>query len=443
MNSNFLRTARQWLTSLFTKGNDSHNYRVGGFQNLNDSPWLLNDYGIRDSIPLIRNMHDTDGLVSELHNRTARLCAKGGILLKINGAHRDDLSQQFKEFIHNNGLDNREKLESDARGLLMEGSLALETLVKNGRVVGLLRLPVDTFTPITGKNGRIKDDKKAYCQRNETEGELIYWPKWAIRWVRANPINFDDQSSLGIPYFHPSRKQWKKLTSTENDMFIRRKNRSPLRWLHHLPGFDKTELKHYRMEDEQRRLDPERDFYMNQGEVKAIQGDANLGEIDDVFYSLERVFAGLSAPLSLFGFSDRISRDILEDLKRDYFDYIDTLQDTISRAYHEAFLLDCLLSGINVKPTDFIVMYKERKTMTDNQLCDLALKKQALGVSQQTIFETINLDYQVELERKKAESQNGDPYANDFDPTNSNQVSITPGNAKKGESATTISTQSN
>ena len=144
----------------------------------------------------------------------------------------------------------------------------------------------------------------------------------------------------------------------------------------------------------------------------------------------------------MFGYTGNLSRDILEDLKRDYFDEVDALQDTLSYVYYLGFCLDLLLQGVNPDNFDFNVVFAERKTETPNQAADRALKYQALGASQETVLETAGIDAAKEKARLEAQAKENNPYP---DPSAINpvksapRVSVTPGNARKGESGTAIS----
>ena len=76
--------------------------------------------------------------------------------------------------------------------------------------------------------------------------------------------------------------------------------------------------------------------------------------------------------------------------------------------------------------------------MTLNQRADLALKYQAMGIPNSLVWHTAGLD-PIQVENKRAEEKDStDPYPKvpGKKPT---KVSITPGNAPKGESATSIS----
>jgi hypothetical protein len=232
---------------------------------------------------------------------------------------------------------------------------------------------------------------------------------------------------------------------TEEDLVIRRRQRAPLRFAHILEGATAADLATYKSEVEHnQRVDSVcTDFYLNRkGGVTALQGDANLDQVADVVHLLDTFFTGSPAPKALFGYAAGLNRDILEDLKRDYYEEIDTLQDTLSWVYEQGFRLELLLAGINPDAERFYIRFVERRTETPNQAADRALKYQALGVPPELLWETAGLDPAVVKAEQEAQRKEADPYPdpNAITPAaNQPKVSITPGNAPKGESATSIS----
>ncbi|WP_457825342.1 hypothetical protein, partial [Staphylococcus aureus] len=86
------------------------------------------------------------------------------------------------------------------------------------------------------------------------------------------------------------------------------------------------------------------------------------------------------------------NRDILQDLKGDYFDEIDSLQDTIAFAYEFTFRLQLLLKGIVLGDDEIKVKFAERRTETPNQAADRALKLQALGIPSDMLWEELGFD---------------------------------------------------
>ena len=406
------------------------------------------DQDLRSAILDVREMDRLDPRVKKIHARMARTAVKGGLRLKT-GPNNKRLLRAWDSFHRRLGLHRQEKLESDCRGLVMEGNLPLQWVFnQNNQIVNAIRMPTETIVPQVGPHGVFDNAADAYHQVDLTVGGVIArFALWQLAMVRLSPDNYDDFGALGRPYLDATRGPWKKLVMTEEDLVIRRKTRAPLRRVHQLETADQDFFDAYKEEIENDQYDQTSDFFIKgKGQVSGLQGDANLDQIADVAHLLTTFFAGAPAPKGLWGYTDGLSRDILEDLKRDYYEEIDALQDTLSFGYYLGFRLELLLQGINPDRYDFDVVFKERRTDTPNQRADLALKYQAIGASRRTQFETAGVDPDDEKERLEAEANDDDPYPTlpeeGSNPRGRPNVSVTPGNARKGESATTVSTRS-
>ncbi|MGE0487293.1 MAG: hypothetical protein AB7Q81_24275 [Gammaproteobacteria bacterium] len=406
------------------------------------------DPAVRASIIDIRRMDRLDPRVKRIHGRTARATVKGGLKLRMTTSNRR-IERQWLEFSRRLKLDRREKLESDARGFMMEGNLPMQWVLDSApRVVAGIRMPSETIRPNVSPNGTWLDVKRAYEQYDLSTGaRLAEFALWQLSLVRLTPDNFDDVGAMGRPYLDANRTIWKKLTMTEEDLVIRRRMRAPLRMAHVLEGATEDELRAYREEVERNQAEGStNDYYLNKkGSVTPVQGDAKLNEIADVDYLLNTFFAGAPAPKGLFGYSGDLNRDILEDLKQDFYEEIDSIQDALSYVYQLGFELDLLLRGINPFEHDLQVLFAERRTETANQAADRALKYQAMGASKHTVFETAGLNADTERERLEDELDENDPYPESPRGAGAGggrpRVAITPGNAGKGQSQTTISNQ--
>lgn len=399
------------------------------------------DPELRACVLDIRHMDREDTRVKKVHSRMARTAVKGGLVIDTASTNKR-IIRQWKQFCKRLKLNKHEKLESDARGMAIEGNLAVQWVLDNNRVTECVRLPSETIVPNVGTDGRFVDLNKAYSQHDLLQGKVIAdFPAWKLSIVRLTPDNYDDKGSLGRPYLDAARGPWRKLVMSEEDLVIRRRVRAPLRMSHVLDGATSEELKEYQQGIEDKAGDISTDYYSNKkGGVNPIQGDANLDQIADIGILLNAFFAGAPAPKGLFGYVDDIPRDVLEDLKKDYFDEIDALQDIQASAYAEGFALDLLLQGINPDSYDYEIKFKERRTETPNQAADRALKYQAVNASMETVLKTAGLDPAKEKNQLEDEGREFNPYPDPDKLTGSRpNVSITPGNARKGESATSIS----
>jgi len=403
------------------------------------------DHALKRVIMDIREMDQLDGRVKKIHGRMARTAVKGGLMLRKTTNRR--IRRAWDQYVKRLNLDRQEKLESDCRGLVMEGNLPMQWVLDGAgsSVVAAVRMPTETIQPQVGPGGTYRDPGTAFIQFDATTGQPVAtFALWQMTLCRLSPQSYDDKGSFGRPYLDASRTVWRKLVMTEEDLVIRRRTRAPLRLKHSLEGADEAELAKYRAEVESEQHEITTDFFSNKKlSVEAIQGDTNLDQIADVAHLLDTFYAGAPAPKGLFGYTGDLQRDVLEDMKKDYFDEIDALQDTLSKVYQAGFVLDLLLQGINPDSDRIDVAFAERRTETANQAADRALKLRAIGASHRTAWETAGLDPEEELKRRADEEDSSDPYPrpDQIGPTGPGRVSVTPGNARKGESATTIATR--
>jgi hypothetical protein len=414
--------------------------------------WI--DYERRAQVALMREMDQKDGRVKSVHNKVARDTIRGGLVLEVGErSSSETLKREWAGFHARLQLNKAEKLKSDARGLVMEGNLPLQLVLDDGAagagtqrtVVAALRMPSDTIVPLVDAGGRFRNAAAAYEQRDVMSGEVLAsFAAWQLMLGRLDPQNFDDMGSMGRPWLDASASTWRKLVMTEEDLVIRRRMRAPLRMVHVLEGADDPTLQAYRKSVEGEKGEISTDFYMNRkGGVTSIQGDENLGDIGDVAHLLDTFFAGSPAPRGLFGFTNGMARDILDDLKRAYYDEVDGLQDTLASEYIMAFRVHLLFRGIDPGPDEFLIRFAERRTETPNQVADLVLKLMAANIPQEELDRVLGYDPDTLATMRKDAAKRVDPYpvpgGIGGKPVTPPRVSVTPGNAPKGESATAVS----
>lgn len=412
------------------------------------------DPDLRQTIIDIREMDKLDGRVKRIHSKMAGHIVKGGLVM-MQGSPSKVLAKEWEAFSRRLQLYRIEKLKSDARGLVMEGNLPMQwVLDREFNVDSGLRMPSETILPNVGMDGRFKDVTEAYYQMDIMTGsKLATFPLWQLSLARLDPDNFDDLGSLGRPFLDANRKTWRKLDMTEEDLVIRRRMRAPLRMAHILKNATPDEVTAYELKLESNQAHGVMTDYVTnkEGGVSALQGDSNLDQMGDIVHLMETFYAGGPAPKGLMGYTEGMARDILEDLKRDYFDEIDLAQDLQSGIYEEGFRMHLLLKNINPDNEDYSITFAERRTETMTQSVDIGLKMQALGYPKSMIFERLGDDPAYVEQRRKADAQQYEPYPDPdaqttptavLPPTaqrRAAKVSITPGNGRKGESGTSIS----
>ena len=409
-------------------------------------PLMQPDHRLYQTIIDIRNMDAQDGRVKKIHGKTARQAVKGGLTLRCS-PNATRIRRVWDAYHRRCKLDRKQKLESDLRGLMMEGNLPLQPVLNSSRtqVVRVIRMHAETIRPVVGINGQfVEPATRAYEQWSTPAGEVVAaFPLWQLGMSRLQPGNYDDMGSLGRPYLDATREVWQQLRMIEKDLVVRRHVRAPMRLAHSLEGAEDAALKAYEAKAKSTVRSIVKDFFSNKKlTVQPIQGDANLDQIADVVFLLDTFFGGAPAPKGLFGYPGDLQRDILEDLKRDYFEELDALQETTEEAYEHGFMLELLLNGINPMAEQWSIEFAERNTETKNQQADRALKLQALGIPDELVWGAAGFDPRQVRDHIEDAMRRGDPYPRerpdpDDDPAKPT-VKVTPGNQRKSESATSI-----
>jgi hypothetical protein len=416
---------------------------------------------LRHKILTIRDMEAKDGRVKNIHGRVARDMVRGGLVAQFpETASSQTLKREWDAFHTRLELNRVAKLRSDARGLVAEGNLPLQIVLDSDlTVAAAIRMPAETIVPMVDTTGRFKDPRAAYEQRDIMTGSTIAtFAAWQLQLARFDPLSYDDMGEMGRPFLDATLSTWRKLVMTEEDLVVRRRQRAPLRLSHVLEGADEPALETYRKTVEGEKGLVTTDFYSTRkGGVTAIQGDANLDQIEDVVHLLDTFFAGTPLPKALMGYTGNVARDVLEDLKRDYYDEIDHLQDTLAVEYELVFRIHLLLKGIVPGPHEFKLRYSERRTETPNQVADLALKLMALGFPPPVVWGEMGYDPAEVLAAVEQWRERDDPYPTlnrppmppeegegaaagqpagaKGAPGSTAAVKVTPSNARKGESA--------
>lgn len=397
------------------------------------------DGTLRAAILNVRTMDRLDGRVKRMHGKVAGDVVRGGLIM-TQAKEDKTIKAEWDAFLTRLQLNRPAKLKSDARIFAMQGNLPIQWVLDEARqsVLAGVAMPAETLVPNTDASGRFKDLQAAYQQIDLVGGRAVAsFPAWKLSVARLDPDNYDDFGALGRPWIDASVSAWQKLSMSEEDLVIRRRTRAPQKLSHVLKGATAEELKSYRAEVEKNANDITTDFFSNkEGGVTVLQGDATMGEIKDVTHLLDTWFAGCPFPKFMLGYTDGIARDVVEDLKRNYFDDLDFLQDELAYIYNMGFSLQLLLKGI--APDGYTIKFAERRTETPTQAADRMLKWQALGIPPDITFEEIGLVPAEVQARRDAWDKTHDPYPEGAGGDQPGRVKITPGNGRKGDSATSI-----
>lgn len=220
-------------------------------------------------------------------------------------------------------------------GLLEDGDLFLSPIVRDTRVCRLQLLPTATMERLENSMGLFADVSQAFRQIDIlTRDTVAVFPLWQVNHIRYNYL-----PTRGTPYgrsqYLQIRGRGRALGNTENDLVVRRRTRAPLQRHHKVGAEGSNSVEAVKAYKQLNGLDQPgastkliTDYYST-GDVTItpLEGDANLGEIDDVRH-LENVYMGrLGKPKGLMGgWGDEINRDVLEQQQEQYQEYLNGLR---------------------------------------------------------------------------------------------------------------------
>lgn len=349
---------------------------------------IMTDTSRRAMVEYARQMYDTDPRVEEVINTLARGVAKGGFTVTVKSAQNP---RQVEELMVDTlkRLHVFKRLDDWCRLSFIDGDSLLELGVD---AAGLIQEVTRKPTLLTHRNSndrdKFSDPARAYWYHyrpwvgGQPPADAVWFADWQIIHARWN---HNEGSRYGRPLYASARTAFKNLTEGEENVSIRRKTRSGMRYLHKLNTNDPNEVAAY-MENNKDTLDnpyaPIQDFFGNV-DVDAVQGDATLGEIRDVVHHLDTLGAASPVPLELIGYGRDLNRDILEDKREQYLESLESVtewaEDQIIKPLLE---MQMLLAGIWPEAVDYEIVWAPKKTLTPamlNSVAEAGLKLRSLG----------------------------------------------------------------
>ena len=166
-----------------------------------------------------------------------------------------------------------------------------------------------------------------------------------------------------------------------------------MKYVHRFPdGTDETVIESYREINRDALDNPwaaVADFF-GTVDINVVQGDARLGEIDDVLHHIRTWWLSSPVPMSLLGYGQDLNRDVLEQQKEQYDESLAALQTWVTDELVKPLVeLEWLLHGIWPGGLDYEVQWHKKQVLKPTDLKDLAeaaLRLRALGLSDQAVW---------------------------------------------------------
>lgn len=387
---------------------------------------LLSEENDRRSLVLeCRAMYATDPRAKGVIRSVATDATRGGFDLVVQGPRAEEAKQIAEEMLERTRF--WKQLQQFARMLFRDGDLFLElTADASGNIVEVTRKPTLEMHRLSDEFDRFIDPAHAFAWTDAlwggwTSGHglppgAVSFAEWQILHARWD---FDGDGRYGAPMFASARSQAKRMREGELDIAIRRKTRAGMKFIHTLEGASYGEIEAYKANNQDALNDPfaaVADFFSNQrGGIQAVQGDANLAQIEDVVHHIRTWWLAAPKPMGLLGYGQDLNRDVLEQQQAAY----DVTAEEISTWLTEEIVQPLierqwLLRGIWPESLDWSVEWMAKKALDAQSLQAVASGAAGLRAtglfSDETILRLVSkfipgFDVEAEIASLQAQQQ--------------------------------------
>jgi hypothetical protein len=262
-----------------------------------------------------------------------------------------------------------EKIPGWGKMLLTEGDLFVQLIEYGGDLIDAEAMPSVGIERMTNERDKFPEPLRAFRQidvaTNEVLAEFALWQIVHARW------NYRNGERYGVSQYLQMRELSTTFMGMLKDMAERRRTRGPARRFHRVgtpekPGTE-DQVRDYMRRNNLTDLDrsgraPQTLDYFGNGnvDIKDLQGDANLSQIDDVMFMLNLMMPRTGTPKGLIGFGENVSRDILDEQRELFFTNQDLLIDVLCLTLRRVYALGLMLKGINPDAVSYSIQFEER-----------------------------------------------------------------------------------
>ena len=316
-------------------------------------------------------------------------------------------------------IEDKKKMRGWIKGLLRDGDLFLQLIVKDNEVVKAKKLAAEITHTRMNAEGEFPKDKKPYYQQSkrspyDAEREFEEWEIVHLKW------DSEDGEQYGKSILNSSRLAWRRLESGEKDMAIRRKMRAGIK-RHHKIGSDKKsgtpqDIETYKKDNKatlDNPTDASQDFYSNElVDILTLEGDETIGEIEDLKWTegLFSIATGIPQALLSGGREAATRFTVIKEQEEDYLRVIGDIDEVVEEALRRIFDIALLLSSINPDSLTYIFNWGAKDREDTDKKVERGEKLLAMGYSFETVLNTVDLDgvtYAEELERIQNQVEDG------------------------------------
>lgn len=345
---------------------------------------------VRDS----RVMVEEDARPEQVLATLARDVVKGGFALRVTGPRAAAAQAEADALVERLGLASR--LDDWVRLTLRDGDSFLEIgALATGEIAEVTRKPTLEMVRASNAYDRFDAPERAFFWSEmaapDPRGNVVWFAEWQIVHARWR---HDEGSRYGRPLFGAARKAFKRMTQGELDIAVRRKTRSGLRYAHVLEDASQAEIEAYKVANRAALDDPfaaVADFFLNKrGAIQAIQGDAQLGQIEDVLHHVDTFGVASPVPLELIGYGRNLNRDVLAQKKEQYTETLEAVRQWVVAEFVRPLVeRQWLLAGIWPEGLTLDVVWKAKRQASPTELAEMARFAAAVKAAKLLTDETV------------------------------------------------------
>ncbi len=427
-NANLIRRLMAWFQRQFASESEAPNEQKTdtGLQ-IHTSPQLWPyemfalEYERRAVIADIHRILQQDPRTYRALHTMASGAVRRGITLQVTpkAGTADKVADQAQQVLDQLLVDTRlnAKIGSFSRMLLAEGDLFQELVVDDladfPRIVGLKRIPAITMHRNDDMLGNFPDPQAAFTQIDPISlvplTDMALWQCNHVRW------NHEDGERYGQSQLLQVRGYAKKLAMADDDLVVRRRTRATQRRLHTVGTPDKpapwSDVEEYKAHNSLTKpgvAAVTTDIFSNGlATVETLDGDANLGDIQDIQHLEDALFLGTGVPPGLLGMAYRVSHDVLDRQQQELLKQQETICDVLERGDGGAFsglqsIFAFALSLAGINPDSVVVQVnwveKSQETAADRlQRVITARAAQPVPIiSQKTALAVVAADFGID-----------------------------------------------
>ena len=369
----------------------------------------------------IRKMLDNDPRLDRMLYKLASDAAYKSFTVNVESADGKRKQRAAQAVIDRTRflIKDKQKLRGWIKGLLRDGDLFLQLIVKDKEIIQAKKLAAEiTYTRLNAE-GEFPSDKKPYYQKSrrsayEPEREFDEWEIVHLKW------DSEDGQAYGKSILNSLRMTWRRLDSGEKDIAIRRKMRAGKRE-HHKIGSQETpgkpeDIKEYRNTNQatlENPVDPSQNIYSNHlVEIIPLMGDETIGDIEDLKWTEGLYSIGFGIPQALLsGGREAATRfTVIKEQEEDYLRVVGDIDEVVEEALRRIFDIALLLRGINPDSVVYVFNWgaKDREDM--DKKVERGERLLSIGLSFETVMHVIDLDgvtYEEELKRIEKQIADG------------------------------------